>query len=56
VARTYRDAPNVDGYLFLNTTASLMTGDLVKVMVTDSNEYDLVGEIWHEEDEDEFTE
>ena len=50
VARTYRDAPNVDGYLFLNTSASLMTGDLVKVMVTDSNEYDLVGEMYHEED------
>lgn len=47
VARTYRDAPNVDGYLFLNTTATLMTGDLVKVIVTDSNEYDLVGEIYH---------
>jgi ribosomal protein S12 methylthiotransferase len=50
VARTYRDAPNVDGYLFLNTSASLMTGDLVKVIVTDSNEYDLVGEMYHEED------
>ncbi|MBQ7920281.1 MAG: 30S ribosomal protein S12 methylthiotransferase RimO [Lachnospiraceae bacterium] len=48
VARTYRDAPNVDGYLFLNTTANLMTGDLVKVLVTDSNEYDLVGEIYHD--------
>ena len=48
VARTYRDAPNVDGYLFLNTTASLMTGDLVKVLVTDCNEYDLVGELYHE--------
>lgn len=45
VARTYRDAPNVDGYLFLETTANLMTGDLVKVLVTDSNEYDLIGEI-----------
>ena len=45
VARTYRDAPNVDGYLFVNTTANLMTGDFVKVMVTDANEYDLVGEI-----------
>ena len=52
VARTYRDAPNVDGYLFLNTTATLMTGDLVKVIVTDSNEYDLVGEIYHEEEEE----
>ncbi len=45
VARTYRDAPNVDGYLFVNTTANLMTGDFVKVLVTDSNEYDLVGEL-----------
>ncbi len=48
VARTYRDAPNVDGYLFVNTTASLITGDLVKVIVTDANEYDLIGEIYHE--------
>ena len=48
VTRTYRDAPNVDGYLFLNTSANLMTGDFVKVLVTDSNEYDLIGEIYHE--------
>lgn len=48
VTRTYRDAPNVDGYLFLNTSATLMTGDLVKVLVTDANEYDLMGEIYHE--------
>ena len=48
VARTYRDAPNVDGYLFLNSSANLMTGDLVKVLVTDANEYDLIGEIYHE--------
>ena len=48
VTRTYRDAPEVDGYLFLHTTASLMTGDFVKVLVTDYNEYDLIGEIYHE--------
>ena len=48
VTRTYRDAPGVDGYLFLNTSATLMTGDFVKVLVTDSNEYDLIGEIYHE--------
>ena len=48
VTRTYKDAPGVDGYLFLNTTANLMTGDFVKVIVTDSNEYDLIGEIYHE--------
>lgn len=51
VARTYRDAPNVDGYLFVNTSRELMTGDFVKVKVTGSYEYDLIGEL-----EDEFTE
>ena len=48
VARTYKDAPNVDGYIFIQTTATLMTGDFVKVQVTDSNEYDLIGEIYNE--------
>lgn len=50
VARTYRDAPNVDGYLFLNTTANLVSGDFARVLVTDSNEYDLIGELYHDED------
>lgn len=48
VARTYMDAPNVDGYLFLRTTAQLMSGDFARALVTDSNEYDLIGEITHE--------
>lgn len=51
VARTYRDAPNVDGYLFINTRRDLMSGDFVKVRITGSYEYDLIGEL-----EDEFTE
>ena len=45
VTRTYKDAPGVDGFLFLRTSAALMTGDFVKVCVTDCNEYDLIGEI-----------
>lgn len=45
VARTYKDAPGVDGYLFINTERTLMSGDFVKVKVTGSNEYDLIGEI-----------
>lgn len=52
VTRTYRDAPNVDGYLFLRTGATLVTGDFVKVLVTDCNEYDLIGEMYHEEGEE----
>ena len=51
VARTYKDAPGVDGYLFVHTSAVLMTGDLVQARVTGCNEYDLVGEIWQEEEE-----
>ncbi|MBP3602856.1 MAG: 30S ribosomal protein S12 methylthiotransferase RimO [Lachnospiraceae bacterium] len=44
VTRTYKDAPGVDGYLFLQTGRSLMSGDFVKVKVTGSHEYDLIGE------------
>ena len=51
VARTYKDAPNVDGFLFVNTDRDFMTGDFVKVRITGSYEYDLIGEL-----EDEFTE
>ncbi len=50
VARTYKDAPEVDGYLFIDTDRTLMSGDFVKVRITGSNEYDLIGGL-----EDEFT-
>lgn len=49
VARTYKDAPNVDGFLFINTTRELMTGDYVVVRITGSNEYDVIGELIEEE-------
>lgn len=45
VARTYRDAPDVDGLLFCHTNRELMTGDFVQVRVTGSYEYDLMGEL-----------
>ena len=45
VARTYKDAPEVDGYLFFNTDRQLMSGDFVEVCITGSNEYDLIGEM-----------
>ncbi len=53
VGRTYKDAPNVDGLVFVNTDMDLMTGDFVPVKITGSYEYDLIGEI---ADENEFTE
>lgn len=50
VARSYKDAPNVDGYVFIQTARELMTGDFVWVRITGAHEYDLIGVI-----DDEFT-
>lgn len=53
IARTYGDAPKVDGYIFVQTGERelLMTGDFAKVRVTGALEYDLIGEL-----ADEYTE
>lgn len=53
IGRTYKDAPGVDGYIFIQTGEALMSGDFVKVKVTGAIDYDLIGEI---ADADEFTE
>ena len=45
VGRTYMDAPEIDGSIFVSTDEELMSGDLVRVKVTGANEYDLIGEI-----------
>ena len=45
VARTYKDAPDIDGYVFVTgVKRELITGDYIKVRITGSNEYDLIGE------------
>ena len=53
IGRTYKDAPGVDGYIFIQTGEALMSGDFVKVKVTGAIDYDLIGEL---ADADEFTE
>lgn len=45
VGRTYRDAPNVDGLIFINTDEELLSGDFAKVKVTGAVDYDLIGEL-----------
>ncbi len=45
VGRTYKDAPNVDGLIFVESGEELMSGDFAKVRVTGALEYDLIGEI-----------
>lgn len=44
IGRTYKDAPNVDGMVFVNSDRELVTGDVVTVGITDFHEYDLIGE------------
>jgi ribosomal protein S12 methylthiotransferase len=48
VGRTYMDAPEVDGMIFVDTSRELMSGDIVRVKVTGANEYDLIGELCYE--------
>ena len=45
IGRTYMDAPNVDGFIFVRARGDLMSGEFVMAIVTDAKEYDLIGEI-----------
>ena len=45
IARTYMDAPDVDGYVFISSDWHLDSGDFVKVEITGAKEYDLIGDI-----------
>ncbi len=41
----------MDGYVFMTSQEELLSGDFVRVRITDADEYDLIGEVI-----DEFTE
>ncbi|WP_026494570.1 30S ribosomal protein S12 methylthiotransferase RimO [Butyrivibrio sp. WCD3002] len=57
VGRTFMDAPDVDGYIFImDVPYDLMSGQFVEVKITGSNDYDLVGELIVEGNQDEFAE
>ena len=43
VGRSYKDAPNVDGLVFVECDRELMSGDFIDVKITGSTEYDLIG-------------
>jgi ribosomal protein S12 methylthiotransferase len=45
IGRTYRDAPDIDGYIFIQTDEQLVTGDFVKARIIGAYEYDLIGEL-----------
>lgn len=48
VGRSYMDAPNVDGYVFVTSERQLMSGEFVNVKITAAKEYDIFGDIVEE--------
>lgn len=45
VGRSYKDAPNVDGLVFVECDYELISGSIVDVLITKAGPYDLIGEI-----------
>jgi len=43
--RSYADAPDIDGLVFIKTDEILQPGQFVDTMITDSDEYDLYAEL-----------
>jgi ribosomal protein S12 methylthiotransferase len=43
--RTYMDAPEIDGMVFVNTKKEILSGDFIKALIKEASEYDLIGEI-----------
>ncbi len=45
VGRTYKDAPGVDGLVFVECDYELISGSIVDVEITEAGPYDLIGKI-----------
>lgn len=43
IGRTYKDAPEIDGLVFIETKKTVSPGDVVQVRITGASEYDLYG-------------
>jgi ribosomal protein S12 methylthiotransferase len=43
IGRTYKDAPEIDGFIFIETKKTVSPGDVVQVKITGASEYDLYG-------------
>jgi len=44
IGRSYKDAPDVDSYVFVESDEELLSGDYITIKVISANEYDLIGE------------
>lgn len=48
IGRTYADAPEIDGLVYLNGETNLKPGELVNVVIEHADEYDLWGSVLHD--------
>ncbi|MBL91353.1 MAG: 30S ribosomal protein S12 methylthiotransferase RimO [Myxococcales bacterium] len=48
--RLWSQAPEIDGMTYLSSNRALSAGEIVKVKIVDSHDYDLVGEVLEEDD------
>lgn len=48
IGRSYREAPEVDGSIFILAQEEIISGEMVKVRIIDANDYDLMGEVVYE--------
>ncbi len=49
ITRSYQDAPDIDGQVFVEFEGELISGDFVDVRIIDANDYDLIAEVIDEE-------
>ena len=45
IGRTYKDAPDIDGKVFIEYDGELISGDMINVKILNAYEYDLIGEM-----------
>ena len=44
IGRSYKDAPEIDGRILFTSQRELVPGVFTEVLITDADEYDLIGE------------
>jgi len=44
IGRSYRDAPEIDGLVYITSNQAILPGDMIHVKITKADEYDLYGE------------
>ncbi|NLY08473.1 MAG: 30S ribosomal protein S12 methylthiotransferase RimO [Tissierellia bacterium] len=48
VGRSYMDAPDIDGLIYINTNEEIKIGEYISVLINDAVEYDLWGDVYNE--------